>query len=77
MLDVALIGCQIDSQGKQLDSTDVGVGVEDEFDHIVHAVGVGQSVANASLGGEQVEYIQGSHAVGGILGEQVDEFGDE
>ena len=77
VFDVAFVGGEVDGEGHEFDRADVGVREEDEFDHVVHAVRVGKRVADAGVGRQQVEDVEGGHAVGRILGQQVHEFGDE
>lgn len=77
MLYVALICCQVNGQGKQLDCPDVGVWVEDQFYHVVHAVCVGECIAYSCLGRQKIQYVEGGHSIGRILSEQVYELGDK
>lgn len=46
MLNVALVCCQVYREGQELDCSDVGVGKEDQLNHVVHAVCVGQGVSH-------------------------------
>ena len=77
MLDISLISCQVDGKSKQLYSTNVGMREQDEFDYVVHAVGIGQSVADSCFSGKQVQNIECSHSIGTILCKQMYKFGDE
>jgi hypothetical protein len=61
---ISLISSEVDGEGEEFHCTDVGVGEEDELDHVVHAVGVGQSVPDPSLSGQHVQNIQRSHPIG-------------
>lgn len=67
MLYIPLIGCQVDRQGQQLNRTDIGMREEYQLHHVIHTVSIGQSVPNTSFSRQQIQNIQRSHPIGGIL----------
>lgn len=51
MLNIPFVRREIDSKGKQLNRTDVGMWEEDKFHYIIHAVRVGQGIPYTDVGG--------------------------
>lgn len=54
MFYISLISSKVDCKGKQLNSTNIGMREEDEFDDIVHAISIGEGVPDSSLRGKHV-----------------------
>ena len=77
MFNVAFIGRQINSQSQQLNSSDVGMREQNQFNHIIHTIRVCQSIPYRCLGRHQIQDIQCGHSIGGVLGQEMDEFGDQ
>lgn len=74
MLDISLISCQVDGQSKQFNCTDIRMWKKNEFDNIIHAIRVCQSVADTCVSRKHVEDIESSHAIVRILSQQMDKF---
>ena len=49
VFNVPGVGGEVDGQPQQLDGAYVGMGGKDEFDHVVHAVGVGEGEPHGRL----------------------------
>lgn len=77
MFHISFVIGQVNGKCKQLNDSDIRMWEENEFEDIVHTVGISESVPDACIGGEEVQYIESSHSIGRVLSKEVDKFGDQ
>lgn len=77
MLNVSLIGRKVDSKGQQFNTSNIGMREKNQFQNIVHTISVGQSVPDSRVCRQQVQNVQGSHAIRRVLGQQIYKLWDQ
>lgn len=50
---------------------------QNQFNHVIHTIRVGQSIPNRCLGRHQIQNVQGGHSIGGVLGQEMYKFRDQ